>query len=78
VLPDLGGERAWEFHFRGRDDEWQVSHIRAGGPGDDTHYGETPDLEPWDSELSLLAYESDGYPQRLVPVMKVIRCTFRV
>lgn len=76
VLLDLAGERSWSFHWSVRADYLSIHQVRVGRPDALVHRDEALDLVAFDTDMSLLAYQADGYPQKLSPVMKVICCKF--
>lgn len=76
VLPDLAGERSWSFHWSVASDRLSIHQVRVGPANAVVHRDEAMDVQPFDDDLSLLMYQSDGYPQKLSPVFRVVRCRF--
>ena len=74
VLPDLAGEQSWSFHWTITSDSLSIHQIRVGRADSVVHRDEALDVNPFETELSLLAYDAENYPQKLAPQMRVIRC----
>ncbi len=76
VLVDLAGERSWSFHWSVGPGSLSIHQVRIGRADALVHRDEALDLVSFETDTSLLAYQADGYPQKLSPVMKVICCRF--
>jgi|GEM_PF-5169441 len=74
VLPDLAGEQSWSFHWATTSDSLSIHQIRVGRADSVVHRDEALDVQPFESELFLLAYAADNYPRELAPQMRAIRC----
>lgn len=76
VLPDIEGERSWSFHWTVASEVLSIHQVRVGPANAVVHRDEAMDTQPFETRLSLLSYESDGYPQELSPTFRVILCRF--
>lgn len=74
VLPDLAGERSWSFHWTVTTESLSIHQIRVGRADAVVHTDEAFDLNPMETELSLVMYQAEKYPQELSPIMRQIKC----
>ena len=72
-LPGLN-DGAWEFFWNVDVETFTIRAVRGGETLNATHFGRKPDHVPLETTMSIQLYDSEFYPELLVPTLRSIHC----